>query len=575
MQGLIGIAESRRLFGLRILLRFMDHWGEDVNRTDIGYRIGACMAVAALTITGLCLTYRMVLATWFVDSDLVDVVVLRDGVMQYGLRFLASWNYTADNWVFSVLPVYSLVYAMVGDSPAVLVTSGWIVFLLCAGLTAYLVWRLTGRAWVGAAIFALLLCPNHMVMGGAGSLGHPISHNTSLVWSLAAWVLIWRGLRTQRLGSMLGACGVGLLVALSDPWAIATLLLPAFLSSVVLVVCHPRERTFFVHVGALWLITAILARTRLLYALSFLPNYALRRPDIHTLGENLLWTLRSLGLVSGVLATRNLTGAFALCLGLGVMLSVLGLACVRLLVSWRALTGAQMWLFLSLVFSLAGTVGGAALGPTPASFSALHFLINFYFFLPVLVAISACWIPSTWFARVAFVYGILVAVTGVLDTWKVLQFLEQRDTSLVRVVKPLSDLLLREHLTYGYGPYWGAQANAVTWYSRGQVVIRPIRFDPVTGRVNGQHEQSSRLWVTPEDVPQNQSTFFIIFGDDWEICPDPARCEAGVVAQFGPPDRRLTTVGWRGDLTILVWSRRLYSPGTLDPGKLKNVKSFR
>ncbi|MBE1161117.1 hypothetical protein [Dyella acidiphila] len=535
-----------------------------MERSAPGYRVFAWTMLAVLAAAGLLLTYRSVMATWFVDPDVVNVAMLRDGVARHGWAFLASWIYTTDNWVFSLLPWYWLLYATVGDTPFVLVVSGWVVFLLCAALTAYLVIRLTERRWVGAAVFALLVCPNYLAIGPAGLLGHPITHNSSMIWCLVGWLLAWRGLRVRRLGWMAGACVAALIVGLSDPWSMAAFILPALLSSLVLAVSAPRaQRRFFAAASALWLLTALLARTRVLHLLLFLPGYPLQRPDIHTLGQNAAWTLRSLGMAFAPWPSRDLENSSAILVGLVLVIVLLGWASLRLLAGWRALSGERSWMVLSFALSIAGTAAGAVIGPTPAGFSAMHFMINAYFLVPVIVASSACWSTSLSFARTAMAWGTVIAISGVLQMERSLQTIAQGDLSLVRTVKPLTELLQREHLTYGYGAYWGAQANAVTWYSRGRVVIRPIRFDPATGQVSTQHQQASRYWITPQDMPADQHDFFVILGNDGEICPDPAQCEAGVIRQWGPPQRRLTAPGPRGDLTILVWPKRLYSPGTL------------
>jgi hypothetical protein len=527
------------------------------------YRASAWIGLGVIAVMGLWLTWRAVAVNWFVDADLVNVVMLRDGVAAQGLHFLTTWIYTTDNWVFSLLPAYALVYAVLGETPAVLVMSGWVVFALCAALTALLAARLTGRALVGMAVFALLVCANYLVIGPAGLLGHAVTHNSSLVWCLLAWLAAWRGLRLKQLGWMIAACVMGLLVSLSDPWAMAALLLPALLSSALLALLAPKaERRLFIVSFLLWLLTALLARTRVLHLLSFLPGYAVQRPDVHTLGDNIAWTVRSLGLAFGLMPGSDLTGALAIGVAFAALLIVAGVSVLRLAVRWRSLDHARTWMVLCLVLSILGTTAGAVIGPTPSGFTALHFLVNAYFLVPVLMVVSVCWLPSPPLARVVALWAVLVGATGLWGNGTMLRHFAQADVSPVRAVKPLTDLLAREHLSYGYGPYWGAQANAVTWYSRGSVTIRPVRFDPLTGKVDSLHEQSSRLWALPSDAPPNQATFFLIVGNDGEICPDPARCESAAIAQWGPPARRLTTTGPRGDLVILVWTHPLFTDGS-------------
>src|SRR5208337_2856160 len=59
-------------------------------------------------------------------------------------------------------------------------------------------------------------------------------------------------------------------------------------------------------------------------------------------------------------------------------------------------------------------------------------------------------------------------------------------------------LLQANGLTYGYGPYWGAEANVVTALSSGRNIIRPVTFDPKTGWLRPQisHAASAPAWLT-------------------------------------------------------------------------------
>ena len=109
-------------------------------------------------------------------------------------------------------------------------------------------------------------------------------------------------------------------------------------------------------------------------------------------------------------------------------------------------------------------------------------------------------------------------------------------------------------LNYGYGPYWGSQANAATWLSDFKVRIRPVVFDRTTGAMSGGNRaQSSRLWYLPGDAPPHQSNYFVFIRNDGEECPDPSVCVNGVISQFGPPERTLQYK----DAAVLVWSHPL------------------
>src|SRR5690606_13741088 len=77
------------------------------------------------------------------------------------------------------------------------------------------------------------------------------------------------------------------------------------------------------------------------------------------------------------------------------------------------------------------------------------------------------------------------------------------------------DELQAQGLTYGYGSYWGAAANAVTALSQGEVVIRPISFDATSGRAYADwRPQSSRRWYSADDMPTGQREVFVLISTD-------------------------------------------------------------
>jgi hypothetical protein len=109
-------------------------------------------------------------------------------------------------------------------------------------------------------------------------------------------------------------------------------------------------------------------------------------------------------------------------------------------------------------------------------------------------------------------------------------------------------------LSYGYGPYHGANTNAVTALSNGQITIRPVLFDKVTGQIRPiVRAQSAASWLTAQDLPAGQRKFFVYVDSDGEECASPALCVAGLSAQFGPPAQRLQN----GQAIILVWEHPL------------------
>lgn len=110
-------------------------------------------------------------------------------------------------------------------------------------------------------------------------------------------------------------------------------------------------------------------------------------------------------------------------------------------------------------------------------------------------------------------------------------------------------------LSYGYGPYWGSNANAVTAASMFQIRIVPVGFNRTDGTmVWGKRFQSSRRWYRPENIPKGLEEYFVIVAPDGEVCPDVNLCLSGLTRQFGKPVRRIK---WGDNAFILVWDHPL------------------
>jgi hypothetical protein len=184
-----------------------------------------------------------------------------------------------------------------------------------------------------------------------------------------------------------------------------------------------------------------------------------------------------------------------------------------------------------------------------------RFLINISYLIIITTGVLADFIWKSTGVTFRYAMGLtlcLFLLTSLSSNWshifnKTLTF---KDTGVSDTIA-----FLRENgLNYGYGPYWGANANAVTVASSSEVCIRPVVFNKNNGRiVFGNRRQSSKRWYTKEDPPAGVSEFFVIVKSDGEECPDVNICLNGLVKRFGQPLRTIK----RADSTILVWDHSL------------------
>jgi hypothetical protein len=242
---------------------------------------------SAVLIFGAWVSLRYTFGAWTPDADVAGLVVLHEGVSRYGLSFLASWNYTQDNWLLSLIPITSLIFTLFGSSPKLVIGIGWAIFIACVSVTSLLVYRLTDRRTT-FAVAAVLLFPNFLTIGTAGSLSYPLTHNISMAWALVTLVLASRAIeRTSLLcGAMAGVCVF--IDAVSDPWAGPAIAIPVILVSATFAALNWRVSkgwcAGFLCVAAAFGFLA--ARTRLFGVLDFLPQSVFVFTDMLGLADN-------------------------------------------------------------------------------------------------------------------------------------------------------------------------------------------------------------------------------------------------------------------------------------------------
>jgi hypothetical protein len=189
----------------------------------------------------------------------------------------------------------------------------------------------------------------------------------------------------------------------------------------------------------------------------------------------------------------------------------------------------------------------------PATSISARFILNVFYLFAVLLAtlLDLAWQNFSRVEKLSLASMLaLFTLSGLASTapaWS-RPGLAQPNPATAQLVAFLS----QNALSYGYGPYWGAQANAVTAITGGKITIRPVIFSPATGEITRQiRAQSSPAWLSPADFPKAQTNFFVLIAADGEQCANPALCLRGVAAQLGAPMRVLHY----GVATIMVFDR--------------------
>ena len=510
-------------------------------------RIGwAGLGLATLGAAGLWTSFSYALSVWKADPDIFVAVELWRGVGEHGLGFVRTWGYTADNWLFSLIPLASAAYALFGVSARTAVLTGWGFFLASAGLTAALAAKVAGPR-PAAILGPILLFANLQALGHVGFLAYPISHNVSLAWGLAALLLAVWSLETRAYGSALAAAALLFVSCVSDPWASAALAAPLILVSGAIALRNRRDDLgrpalvlCLVSAAAFWI-----AHKHPFGLLHFLRRGDFQPGDAQSFAVNLRLGYEAVAAMFN-LAPAAGAGAAVRAASFVAALALVAASGARVA---RSLRGAgiarQLVGGVSILSILAVTVLYLA-GPANSGLYVGRFFPNLYFLGGLLAAMAAA-DGGRWSRAAAGAYAALFVLAGAASAPSA--WTAPPSSSDSPKAQALGAFLRSHGLSYGYGPFWGAQALVMRTATLGAVTIRPVTFHD--GRVARRRIESSRLWYEPQAEPPGR--VFLAIVADGEACLAVATCEMVARRQFGAPVERLT----QGETVVLVWDRPL------------------
>ncbi len=484
------------------------------------------LGFALATALGLWTSVAASFAAWPIDSDIAGSVMVWHGLRAHGTGFLGAWLWPQDSFLLTLLPWTSALYALAGPRPVLVVGTGWAIFVLCAVLAAWLGWRLTRRPAVWALLPALLLA-TPAALGRTGWLAHPITHTATLLWGLLALHAAIGWLDTRRPLALAAATACVFAASLSDPWALSALALPMIAAAALV---------SDVTLGIALAFATSLAVTRLGGWIGFLPA---ARLEIATRTQ----AVQNLALLPRILGTD-------LAVGLGPEASLAFVAFLAVLVvlalipGWRARARPLRFVLLACGLGCAFSATAFAANGFARGGGSGRFLVAVAVLLPLglaIGAISARARAGRACAMLAAILALLHMATGAVVAWPPAPL-------RVRAASPLAlaRFLDAHGLHHGYAAYFGAAANAVTWLSGWRVVLRPVSFDDLDGRLLYPLVQTSQDWYGP-GAP---GRFVVI---DPASCLSLPTCTAGLTRQFGAPAQTLRF----GPDTILVWNRPL------------------
>ncbi len=481
------------------------------------------------------------------DADMATVPLITEAVRAHGLGVLSAWHYTQDNWLLSVILPELPLQAALAPCPWLPALTGWLFFVGCCTLVGLLAWPSVG-ALAALLLGTTLLFASPAALTGFGFLAHPTSHDVSTFWCLLALLPAMSCLRGRSPLLLLVSAAALLAATISDPWTRAAFLLPV-------------SAAFLIAVPAL---AGRMRRVALLVALATLPSWLAGShafglmPSLTALHfDRGPWSAVPAHLGAGLLGTGLLFGiggpvppatgmAWDAVPSLSVLAVLVLLAVAALGVRTARLRGPDGVLMLVCALSGAGTLAAFGLSALPADLAFTRLVLNLYFVLPLFLCLALAG-ARRGIGRAALLAAALLFVAGSLGE----QWMPVREHSVGAAgwQTRLTRFLKAHDLHYGYGGYWGSDANSSRVRTRGAVTIRPVGAPGGGLPIQPTESQTFDAWYQPDDAGGVQSRFFVSVHDP-DLCSDPASCRALAIRSFGQPDRILD---WEGH-DILVWS---------------------
>lgn len=515
----------------------------------------------------LCALYSSLAYTFAVwgsgpSADSATTAMLWHGFEVHGLRFLRSWRYSQDNQLLSLMPLAGIAYFLFGVSAYTVVGIGWLVFVLNAMLVFVIARRFIGPYWALSLAF-LVLSANLSTVGQVGFLGFSQTHNISFVWSLLglyAATQIMDGGRPFWFALFFLAVTVG---AVSDAWFNASLTVPVVVGAFILR-RDPEAGRRARQVAIVALLAMVLASTKLLGLLAFVPSGHFHHArNLAEVARNAIWLGRILMVFFNIKAAQAVfppvgAGLYAL-----MMVSLFLMSARNFLKAWPSYLPGQRFVLLTALLSSAIMMLAFVVSSFPSGVNQSgRFLVNIFYFLPLLLALTLLpqpikWVPALWAVWCIVFAGLSLSASPGALSWQ---------GPRTGAVRGLAHFLREHRLFHGYGAYYDANANTVTWASHFKVRVRPLMFAGApSARIRTAWQcpscaalwvpnpnQDSEMWFRPQAARGSRRSF-LVFAAAGLLCATAPACEKDAIRQFGPPSRRLK----QGGFTILVFAHPL------------------
>jgi len=475
-------------------------------------------------IAGLILAYFFVHFHYQPDSDIANSAVTWDEVSRNGIASLKDWRPTPDNWYFSAYPFNYLAFYIFGSSPFVMEVIEIAQLLLLAFFSSMIAFQLTRNS---KSFFLIpLLCCLSSFSFSVGYISHPASHNLTNLYGLISLGLFINKQPGRLTWKDFAILLISIAASVSDPWYLPAFFLPMLISSFYksLLLKKQNITTHF-----FWLAVTVLIFSHSIEKYFNLPVASFSLGPLSQWYNNFYWFMFGTGGMANVLLiSSKVTYIFSSAFFLACIAYALYVATIRKDVK------------ILIAMSIIGISSSFIIGSNIGAEKHARFFVNI-----VYIGLITCFTALiTSKARIFYAFFLLLIASQIYSHTKPERKL------LPWSSKQVLNTLNKHNLDYGFGPYWGTQALAVTWISDFDVALRPVSFDKNTGyMISGGRAQTFNHWYS---APLKRKTFIIIM-NDVEECHNIDLCLNGVRNQYGNPDNIIKENG----MNIYVYNKGL------------------
>ena len=496
------------------------------------------------------MSLQIVLENFTFENDVAHSVILWRNFNAYGFQWITDWNFTQDNWLFSLVPINFVLYYIFGDEAFVSILSGWGIFIFSIFISGLIALELSSKKSFYIVTITLLYMGSYAHT--SGFVSYATSHGITNLFGLISILLVIKYIKDGKNGVLLFSIFLLLITgALSDPWMIASYTLPIILTSFIIAISYKTKRLKLIVLFCVSICSLILVYV-IRDILTFLSDSYFRIGSWEVINSNAVFLLRDLGGLFNIIPMISSNYFISSFISL-FFVFVLFISSIY----YSGILKRNHTLFIFFVFLLFSTAGislAFMISDIQAKTYSARFLINILFLVPIFIIVifTKMWDKIHIIQKVFSIFILFLFIfSGILSSKE--NILNPRINIKSGEAHNLMNFLINNNLNYGYGPYWGSSANAITILSDEDVIIRPIKFDSYGSIIFGDNFQSSSRWYTKFDYPKNQKTFFVVVANDGEECLDIKVCEEGLVKAYGEPIQTLLYQKKK----IMVWKHPL------------------